>query len=276
MVQYLNFECCTAKNNSQICTFYIGENSLIMKISKLWTLTISFLFLSLLLSYNIIVKEASAHIIKKFGDVQVQVGWSNEPPLTGQINNVIIDVNQTSGKTQTPVINALANMNILVKYGGVTKALDFLPSPTTDGVYLGQLIPTRVGSYYLLLNGTIQDQKISWNAPLDLVDSSQKLNFPDTGGSGVNGAVTSSSTSASNNIGPQLQGIVSNMANQIDSVKNVVGTVAKSNADTLKSVQDVKNAADRSYIIGMVGIGAGIAGIVIAAFSLSRKRVILT
>ena len=276
MVQYLNFECCTAKNNSQICTFYIGENSLIMKISKLWTLTISFLFLSLLLSYNIIVKEASAHIIKKFGDIQVQVGWSNEPPLTGQINNVIIDVNQTSGKTQTPVINALANMNILVKYGGVTKALDFLPSPTTDGLYLGQLIPTRVGSYYLLLNGTIQDQKISWNAPLDLVDSSQKLNFPDTGGSGANGAVTSSSTSASNNIGPQLQGIVSNMATQIDSVKNVIGTVAKSNADTLKAVQDVKNAADRSYLIGMVGIGAGIAGIVIAAFSLSRKRVILT
>ncbi len=167
-------------------------------------------------------------------------------------------------------------MNILVKYGGVTKSLDFLPSPTTDGLYNGQMIPTRVGSYYLLLNGTIQGQKISSQLPLDLVESSQKLNFPDTGGSGTNDAVTSGSASASNNIGPQLQGIVSNMATQIDSVKNVIGTVAKSNADTLKSVQDVKNAADRSYIIGMVGIGAGIAGIVIAAFSLSRKRVILT
>jgi hypothetical protein len=248
-----------------------------MKVSKLWTITICFLFLSFLLSYNVIVKEASAHITKKFGDIQVQVGWSNEPPLTGLLNNVIIDVNQTSGKTQTPVINALANMNILVKYGGVTKSLDFLPSPTTDGLYNGQMIPTRVGSYYLLLNGTIQDQKIPPSQlPLDLVESSQKLNFPDTGGSGANGAITSSSASASNNIGPQLQGIVSNMANQIDSVKNVIGTVAKSNADTLKSVQDVKNAADRSYLIGMVGIGAGIAGIVIAAFSLSRKRVILT
>jgi hypothetical protein len=247
-----------------------------MKISKLCTITISFLFLSFLLSYNAIVKEASAHIIKKFGDIQVQVGWSNEPPLTGLLNNVIIDVNQTSGKTQTPIINALANMNILVKYGGVTKPLDFLPSPTTDGLYNGQMIPTRVGSYYLLLNGTIQGQKISSQLPLDLVESSQKLNFPDTGSAGTNGAVTSSSASASNNIGPQLQGIVSNMANQIDSVKNVIGTVAKSNADTLKSVQDVKNAADRSYLIGMVGIGAGVAGIVIAAFSLSRKRVILT
>ncbi len=236
------------------------------------------MFLTFLLSCNVIVKEASAHITKKFGDIQVQVGWSNEPPLTGLLNNVIIDANQTSGKTQTPVINALANMNILVKYGGVTKSLDFLPSPTTDGLYNGQMIPTRVGSYYLLLNGTIQGQKISSQLPLDLVESSQKLNFPDTGGSEAS-AVTSSSAganSASNNIGPQLQGIVSNMANQIDSVKNVIGTVAKSNADTLKSVQDVKNAADRSYLIGMVGIGAGIAGIVIAAFSLSRKRVILT
>jgi hypothetical protein len=51
----------------------------------------------------------------------VEVGWSNEPPLVGELNNVIVQVNQTSsGKNsqQTPVINALASMNILVKYGG--------------------------------------------------------------------------------------------------------------------------------------------------------------
>ena len=53
----------------------------------------------------------------------------------------------------------------------------------------------------------------------------------------------------------------------------MIGSVAKSNADTMKSVQDVKSAADRSYLIGMVGIGAGIAGIVIASLALSRKRV---
>ena len=208
----------------------------------------------------------------------MQVGWSDEPPLTGQLNNVIVGVNQTSGKTQTPIINALSDMNILVKYGGVTKKLDFLPSPTTDGVYLGQMIPTRIGSYYLVLNGTVQGQKISSQVPLDLVDSSQKLAFPDTGGgSGVNGAaVGGSSTTTTNNIGPQLQGIVSQLANQIDSVKGITGNVAKSNAETLKSIQDVKNSADRSYMIGMVGIGAGVAGIIIAAFALSRRGVMLT
>jgi hypothetical protein len=237
------------------------------------------LILCFLVSYNILFKEASAHIIKKFGNIQVQVGWSDEPPLTGQINNVIVDVNQTSGKTQTPIINALSDMNILVKYGGVTKTLDFLPSPTTDGLYLGKMIPTRVGSYYLVLNGTVQGQKISSQIPLDLVDSSQKLAFPDSGGgSAVAGATLggSSTTSTTNNIGPQLQGIVSQLANQIDSVKGITGAVAKSNAETLKSVQDVKNSADRSYMIGMIGIGAGVAGIIIAAFALSRRGVMLT
>jgi hypothetical protein len=163
-----------------------------------------------------------------------------------------------------------------IKYGSVTKALDFLPSPTQDGVYLGQLIPTRVGSYYIVLNGTIQGQKINSQIPLDLVDSSQKLAFPDTSGSGVGTAPVGSSTAttASNNIGPQLQGIVSQLANQINSAKTVIGSLAKSNADTLNSIQDVKNAADRSYMIAMVGIGAGIAGIVIAAYSISRRRMI--
>ncbi len=253
-----------------------------MKSSASLTTVFCFLILLCLLSYNTYVKEASAHIIKHFGNIQIQVGWTTEPPLTGQLNNAIVGVNQTSGKTQTPIINALANMNIQMKYGSVTKTLDFLPSTTQDGVYLGQLIPTRVGSYSLLINGTIQGQKINSQIPLDLVESSQKLAFPDTGAGGASGvgtATVGSSTAAataSNNIGPQLQGIVSQLANQIDSVKSVIGTVAKSNADTLKSIQDVKNAADRSYMIAMVGIGAGIAGIVIAAYSLSRRGVIMT
>ncbi|MGB7956530.1 MAG: hypothetical protein WCF23_21360, partial [Candidatus Nitrosopolaris sp.] len=143
--------------------------------------------------------------------------------------------------------------------------------------YLGKMIPSRVGSYYVVLNGTIQGQKISSQLPLDLVDSSQKLAFPDTvTGSGTDATVAGGSASSStnaNNIGPQLQGIVSQLANQIDSVKSVIGSVAKSNADTEKSFQDVKSAADRSYLIGMVGIGAGISAIVIASLALSRKRV---
>src|SRR5919197_4286382 len=159
-------------------------------------------------------KIAYAHITKKFGNLLIEVGWSNEPSLVGELNNVIVQVNQTSSKnSQTPVINALGNMDIAVKYGGVTKPLDFAPSEQTEGLYNGQMIPTRVGSYSIVLNGTIQNQKIiNAEIPLDLVESKQKLNFPDSGSStGGTDTITTASTAAAsnNNIGPQLQGIVS-------------------------------------------------------------------
>src|ERR671933_1644902 len=80
-------------------------------------------------------KIAYAHITKKFGNIQVEVGWSNEPPLVGELNNVIVQVNQTSGKnSHTPVVNALGNMDAAIKYGGLTKPLDFVPSVQTLGI----------------------------------------------------------------------------------------------------------------------------------------------
>src|ERR687884_775554 len=139
-------------------------------------------------------KTAYAHITKNFGNIQIEVGWSNEPPLVGELNNVIVQANQTSGKnTQTPIINALASMDIAVKYGGVTKPLDFVPSEETEGMYNGQMIPTRPGTYSLVLNGTIQNQKINAEIPLDLVESTQKLNFPDAGGASTGGIGATSS-----------------------------------------------------------------------------------
>ena len=249
---------------------------------KVAFLPVMLLMLTVLLVFSFSnTKIAYAHITKMFGNIQVEVGWSNEPPLVGLLNNAIVQVNQTSGKnTQTPVINALAGMDIAVKYGGVTKPLDFVPSEDTEGLYNGQMIPTRVGSYSLVLNGTIQDEKIiNAEIPLDLVESKQKLNFPDSGGSAGGGIGDTSSgasntAAASNNIGPQLQGIVSQLANDIDSTKGNIDTLAKSNAGTQKTIQDLKNTNDRLYMIGLGGVGAGVAGIIIAAVALSRKNVL--
>src|SRR5919199_3366545 len=250
---------------------------------KVAFLPVMLLMLTLLLVFSFSnTKIAYAHITKMFGNIQIEVGWNNEPPLVGLLNNAIVQVNQTSGKnTQTPIINALANMDIAAKYGGVTKPLDFVPSEETEGLYNGQMIPTRVGSYSLVLNGTIQDQKIiNAEIPLDLVESKQKLNFPDAGGPGSGGiggtsfGASNTAAAASNNIGPQLQAIVSQLANDIDSTKGSIDTLAKSNAGTQKTIQDLKNTNDRLYMIGLGGVGAGVAGIVIAAAALSRKNVL--
>jgi hypothetical protein len=222
-------------------------------------------------------KLADAHITKKFGNITVEVGWSNEPALVGELNNAIVQVNQTSGgknnnNNSTAVINALADMNIVMKYGGATKPLDFVPSEVTEGLYNGKMIPTRIGSYSLVMNGTIQGQRIN-NAeiPLDLVEGKEKISFPDTISSSTTGGGGDTAT-ANNNIGPRLQGIVSQLANDIDSAKGGINAIAKSNADTQKSIQNLKGSADRSYMIGLGGIGAGVAGIIIAAITLTRKE----
>ena len=239
-------------------------------------LTIVVLVVTVLLIFSFSnAKTAYAHITKNFGNIQVEVGWTNEPPLVGELNNVIIQVNQTSGKnSQTPVINALGNMDIAVKYGGLTKPLDFVPSEETEGMYNGQMIPTRIGSYSLVLNGTIQNQKINAEIPLDLVESTQKLNFPDSGGASSSGIGVSNTAATSNNIGPQLQGIVSQLTNDIDSTKANIDTLTKTSANTQKTIQDLKGTNDRLYMIGLGGVGAGVAGIIIAATALSRRNVV--
>ena len=243
---------------------------------KVAFLPVTLLMLTLLLIFSCSsTKIAYAHITKMFGNIQVEVGWSNEPPLVGLLNNAIVQVNQTSGKnTQMPIINALANMDIAVKYGGVTKPLDFVPSEETEGMYNGQMIPTRPGTYSLVLNGTIQNQKINAEIPLDLVESTQKLNFPDSGGASSGGIGVSNTAATSNNIGPQLQGIVSQLANDIDSTKANIDTLTKTSANTQKTIQDLKGTNDRLYMIGLGGVGAGVAGIIIAATALSRRNVV--
>jgi hypothetical protein len=209
-----------------------------------------------------------AHISKTLGNFTVEVGWSDEPPLVGEINNAIVQVNKGTENNSTPVRNALSEMYILVKYGGVTKTLDFKPSEQSAGLYQAEMIPTRLGSYSLVLNGTLQGQSIvNAEIPLDDVESKQKLSFPDSGNLGEG---TNTNTPASS-IGAEVERILSQLTNDIDVTKGDMDILAKNNADMQKSVQDVKKTADRSYMIGITGMGVGVAGIVIAAVAFSRK-----
>lgn len=204
------------------------------------------------------VKPASAHITKAFGNYLITVGWNNEPALTGQKNAPLVIVEKGSSSSAKPVINALANMQISIKYGTVTKLLDFVPSQTTDGQYVSPLIPTRVGTYSLVMNGNVENQAINTQIPLDDVASVDTINFPQADSSG------------SSNIG-QLGPIINQLTSDIEEAKSSANSAAQSVANVGKSFQEVKDTTDRLYMISMAGIGIGVAGIVIAVFAISRK-----
>ena len=229
-----------------------------MKTRILTLASVSIMILLILSISPFAVKPASAHITKVFGNYLVTIGWQNEPVYNGLMNAPIVIVKKGSGDSAKPVINALANMQISIKYGSVTKQLDFVPDNTADGQYVSPLIPTRVGTYSLIMKGTIEDQRIDTEIPLDDVASVDILNFPPSG---------SADTS---NMG-QVSTIINQLTSDIEDAKNNANSAAQSVANVGKSFQEVKDTTDRLYMISMAGIGIGVAGIVIAVFAISRK-----
>ena len=223
--------------------------------------TLAFVSLLILLIFSIspfVIKPASAHITKVFGNYLVTVGWQNEPAYSGLLNAPIVEVKKGSGDSAKPVINALANMQISIKYGSVTKQLDFVPDSTVDGQYVSPLIPTKVGSYSLVMKGTVENQNIDTEIALDDVAGIDTLNFPP------------SSSADTSNIG-QVGTIINQLTSDIEDAKSSANSAAQSVANVGKSFQEVKDTTDRLYMISMAGIGIGVAGIVIAVFAISRK-----
>lgn len=207
------------------------------------------------------VKPAEAHITKVFGNYLVEVGWDNEPVYSGLENSAQVTIKKGSGDSAKPVINAIKDLQISVKYGTVTKPLDFLPSSTVDGQYEAVLIPTRVGTYSLVFTGTVEGQAIDAEIPLDDVASVDALNFPPSTGSSPDTA----------NVG-QLGTMINQLTSDIEDAKSNADAASKSVSNVVQSFQEVKNTTDTLYMISMTGIGIGIAGIVIAVISVTRNK----
>ena len=207
------------------------------------------------------IKPAEAHITKVFGNYLVEIGWDNEPAYTGLVNGAQVTIKKGSGDTAQPVINALKDLQISVKYGTITKPLDFLPSSTVDGQYHAVLIPTKVGTYSLVFSGTVEGQAINGEIALDDVASVDSLNFPPSSGS---------SSSDTTNMG-QVSTLISQLTSDIEDAKNNADAASKSVSNVVQSFQQVKNTTDSLYMISMTGIGIGIAGIVIAVIAITRK-----
>jgi hypothetical protein len=228
------------------------------------------------------VTPAYAHIIKQFGNISLEVGWTEEPPLVGQLNSAIIVVEKVvTGGNSTPVSNALSQLDIKEKYGGITKLIEFVPSEQTEGGYEAKIIPTRIGSYSLLMNGSIQNQNITnVEIPLDEVEGTQMFSFPDREISGSssgsisgssNGSNQTSTSGNNNDIGAEVEQILSQFSNDIDSIKGSIAKLDSNYVNIQNSIQNAKSASDISFIIGMAGVGAGISGVIISLIVLSRR-----
>lgn len=205
---------------------------------------------------------AFAHNSIQSGDIQVEGGWLTEPALAGQLNGIILTITKISDGQ--PITNALAQADVSITKGGASKSLEFQPQEE-PGVYVAAIIPTSTGQYAISFKGSVAGQAFDEQIPIENVDSTRSVEFPQTGGgSGGNSSIPQEVIN-------QLQNVIADLATQVDQA-NLAADDARTAADkATKSSTDLALSADRAYVFGMVGVGVGVAGIVIGVTALSRK-----
>ena len=220
-------------------------------------------FLLFFVTIITITQISFAHIGKTFGNTTIEAGWLTEPPLVGDLNNIVLQVSRGTGGEQRPVANALANLTVSVKSGTITKVLDFQPSPTTDGGYEGIILPTRVGPYSLVLQGDVKEQKVDSEFKIEDVESKSIFSFPDS----------SIDTTSTNNINQQVQDSISKLSNDIQKSRDDLNMSQNKVLSIQQTVDRLQADSGISYLALLTTLGISIAGIVMSGYLYSILRV---
>ena len=216
---------------------------------------------ALLVNSNVVVLPAFAHQTAKFGLINIEIGWANEPPLAGQLNTVTVGV--TNGSDNKPIPNAVGQIQATLKKGGDTKAIDLLPQEQ-EGLYGAEVIPGQIGQYELVLMGSVNGQNINGSVPLDDVSDPKELTFPSTTDSG-NSQITSG-------IIDQVSNAIADLSTQVDDAKASADQAQHTAQNATQTAQSIKVSADGAYMFAMIAVGIGVAGIAIAVVALSRRE----
>lgn len=247
--------------------------------SRLICLTFSLLLLFSIVSlyYLQSLPVTFGHTTRQFGNITIDAGWSVEPPLVDEMNNIIIIVNRqneqandTSQSTLTPVRNALSQTDVMIKYGGITKQLNFVPSVETTGGYEASIIPSRIGSYSVVLNGTIADQIINAEIAIEDVEGKQSLIFPpidDSTSSGASAQGNAESVSIGSNIRSILSGLESNIRTNSENMSGLMNNTIR----LQESLNEQITYLNSLYMVSVSSIGISIGAIIISGFALKRK-----
>lgn len=202
---------------------------------------------------------ASAHEEIVVGDIKIEGGWVEEPPLVNQLNGIIFTITRNS--TGAPITNAFSEIQAKIEKGTASKELDFNPTEEA-GVYVAQILPTQTGQFAVSFVGTVAGQAINSQIPIEDVEDTRLLEFPPSTDNNPSDPI----------IVEQLQEIIADLNSKVDSAETASGKAVESaNAATLAATE-LKQSADRAYLFGMIGVGVGVAGIVIGVRALTRSK----
>lgn len=202
------------------------------------------------------LNNAYAHTELVVGDVTVEIGWLDEPPLVGEFNYVYFNF----VKDDKPFIIEPSDLDISIKFGGVTKDLELEPLEKL-GEYGAPIIPTRLGSYVVIVKGTIDGKPVDAEFPIEDVEDKSRLNFP----------AENSNTGELQAITTQLQFSINQLQLNIDKASNNAEEAKQVAEEAVDAINSIKNDFDKVYSFGMLGIGLGAAGVIMGIVAMIRK-----
>jgi len=148
------------------------------------------------------------------------------------------------------ITSAFKNLQVSVVSGGASKVLDINSDPR-PGHYYAKIIPTKIGSLELKLEGEINGVKINDVIPIEDVESTSVLDFPITSGSSSGQEVVA------------LKNAVTSLQKDISSIKSQVGGI-----DTSSGNFD----AEAAYNFGVFGMSLGAAGVILAIIAMVKRK----
>ncbi len=210
-------------------------------------LKLKFLTLLLLLIPGLAV-TASGHTIDSVGDYRVEIGWMNEPVVSGETNAIEFYVSYLEpGLNLEDQIfqNGISGLNKTIKmqliYKDESIMLPLSPDHDIPGKYYVFINPTVSGFYQANILGTIKDTSISLSMHPPKVDERAYIEFPEP----------SDLT----------------LTQIIDGHTALIGDINHLK-ESVNSLEEIKQQIN----IGYAGIGIGVIGITIAIIALVKSK----
>jgi hypothetical protein len=193
--------------------------------------------------------SAYAHKTVNAENLDIEVGWQDEPPLVGFMNAITFEINENTSDGQSGVKNAFKNLVATVKSGGLEKTLDIDSDPQA-GHYHSKIIPTRTGSLVVELKGEINGIPINSEITIDDVEDKSLLAFPDTAGSSDQDVVA-------------LKNAMSGLQTEVTSLKSKISRIDTTSGDF---------NAETAYNFGIFGLSLGAAGVILAIVAMIKRK----
>ena len=194
---------------------------------------------------------ANAHTVDSVGEYRVEIGWMNEPVVSGETNAIEFYVSPLEPnlaleeqifKNGVPDLKKTVKIQLIYKDESITLPLS--PDHNVPGKYYAFINPTISGFYQANILGTIKETPISLSMHPPKVDERAYIEFPEPSDLTLTQIIDGHTT----------------LISDINDLKQSVNNLEKSQQNN----------------IGYAGIAVGIIGIIIAiiALTISKRKLV--